>query len=133
MMSRDNVVLFDGICNLCNGFVNFIIERDKKKRFVFGTLQERNVQDILKIMKIEDGMQSVIYIESGKTYTESTAALRILKKLGGIWSLAFVLIVFPKFIRDGVYRWIAKNRYKFFGKRNECRMPEPSIEDRFIK
>jgi predicted DCC family thiol-disulfide oxidoreductase YuxK len=132
MSKKENLILFDGICNLCNGFVNFIIDRDKKGVFMFGTLQQERVKDMLEIMGLQNYRQSVIYIESGKTYTESTAALKILKKLGGLWSMAYVFVLIPKFIRDFIYRLIARNRYKWFGKRARCRMPESEITARFI-
>ena len=133
MELNDRIILFDGFCNLCNGFVNFVINRDRKSRFKFGALQSKTSDMLLNVFDKNNGkIYSVMYIENGKLYSESTAVLRICRKLNGIWPLAYIFIIIPKFFRDWIYRFVAKNRYKWFGKRDVCRVPEPGIEERFI-
>ena len=127
------IVLFDGVCNFCNGSVNFIIERDAKNYFRFAPLQSeigRKLLDKHGIDKTEN--DSVVLIENDKAYTHSTAALRIAKNVGGAWSWFYALIVVPKFIRDFFYKLFAKNRYKLFGKQDVCIMPTPKIRARFL-
>ncbi len=129
------ILFFDGECNLCNSSVQFIIKRDKKKKFLFAPLQsERGKQAVAEVqqqmLKVPD---SVILYYNGKYYSRSSAALRIARLLGGVWSLLYAGMILPGFIRDGVYEWIARNRYKWFGKRNECMMPTPELRSRFLQ
>jgi len=128
----ENIIFFDGVCNLCNGTINFIIDLDKKKHFKFAALQDEKSKRFLQPYGIGEDLYSFIYYEDGKVYDQSTAVLRIAKKLGGFWSLAYALIIFPRFIRNFVYQLIARNRYKWFGKKEYCRVPEPGIQDRFL-
>ena len=131
--SNNKIVLFDGICNICNSSVQFIIKQDKKKRFRFASLQGKFGQEFLKKYDLPaDNFNSFILVEEEKIYTRSTGALRMLKHLGGGWSLFYAFIILPKFIRDGVYNWIARNRYKWFGKKNECMIPTPDLRTRFL-
>lgn len=125
------VILFDGVCNFCNGAVNFIIERDRRDYFKFAPLQSDAGRELVEKFGL-GGVDSIILIESGAAYTHSTAALRIAKQLGGIFSLAYIFIVLPKPIRDFFYRWFAKNRYRFFGKKDECMIPTPEIRAKFL-
>lgn len=130
---EDKIVLFDGVCNLCDNSVKFIIKRDKKGIFKMASLQsevgkqlqEKYGQDTSKV-------DSVMLIENGKLYTKSTAALRIAKNLDGAWKLFIVFMVIPSFIRDIFYDFIAKNRYKWFGKHDACMIPDKSIKSRFL-
>lgn len=127
------VILFDGVCNFCNGAVNFIIARDKAGYFKFAPLQSEVGERLLAengIDKIET--DSVVLIEDGKVYTYSTAALRVARKFDGIWSWAYAFIVVPKPVRDFFYRLFAKYRYKLFGKKDECMLPTPEIRARFL-
>lgn len=127
------IVLFDGVCNLCNSSVQFIIKHDKKKQFRFASLQGNYGQSFLKKYNLPvDNFNSFILQEDDKVYTRSTGALRMLKELGGVWSLFYGFIIIPKFIRDGVYNWVAKNRYRWFGKREECMIPTPDLKERFL-
>jgi predicted DCC family thiol-disulfide oxidoreductase YuxK len=127
------IVLFDGVCNFCNSWVNFTINHDKRNFFQFAPLQSEKAIELLEKHGVDKAKtESVIVIENGKAYTYSTAALRIAKGLGGIWSLAYAFIVVPKFIRDGIYKWIAKNRYKWFGEKDQCMIPTPDIRARFL-
>ncbi len=133
-MKKDNpIVLFDGVCNLCNRAVQFIIKRDKKKQFRFASLQGKAGNELLKKFDLPANVfNSFILFEEGKVYTRSTAALRIAKKLPGGWKLLYGLMILPRFIRNAVYNVIAKNRYKWFGKRNECMIPTPELKERFL-
>jgi predicted DCC family thiol-disulfide oxidoreductase YuxK len=127
------VILFDGICNFCNGAVNFIIARDPEGYFKFAPLQSEIGEKLLAengIDKIET--DSVVLIEDGKVYTHSTAALKIARKLSGAWSWFYGFIVVPGFIRDVFYKLFAKYRYKMFGKQDACMLPTPEIRARFL-
>jgi predicted DCC family thiol-disulfide oxidoreductase YuxK len=131
--SSKKIILFDGVCNLCNRSVQFIIRRDKKKKFLFGSLQGKFGQEILKKYNLPaDNFSSFMLLENEKLYTRSTAALRMLKHLGRGWQLMYGFIILPGFIRDSVYNWIAKNRYKWYGKRDECMVPAPELRERFL-
>lgn len=132
MTETKHVVFFDGHCNLCNASINFIIDRDKNKKFYFSALQSEFGQKFLAKHGLGKIHSSFIYEEDGKVYTESTAAIRISKILNFPWPMAYVLIVIPRFLRDGLYAFISKNRYRFFGKKDSCRMSEPGLESRFL-
>lgn len=126
------LVLFDGVCNLCDSSVQFIIKRDPKKRFRFTFLQSDLGQKFLRQLKQPtEILESVILIYGGKAYFESSAALHILKIIGGLWALFYAFIVIPSFLRNFIYRIIAKNRYRWFGKKDSCMMPTPDIKERF--
>lgn len=130
---HQKVVLFDGVCNLCSSSVQFILKRDRKNQFLFGSLQGEYGQSVLRKYQLPvNEFNSFMLIEDNKLYTKSTGALRMLKHLGGGWSLLYVFIIVPKFIRDAVYNWIARNRYKWFGKKNECWLPRPEWKARFL-
>ena len=132
-MTKDQLIIFDGVCNLCNGTVQFIIKRDRKKKFLFTTYQSSAGQDILKQHGFPAIDQStVVYLKNAVPYFKSKAVLEILRDLGFYWNLLYVLIVIPPFIRDVVYDIIAKNRYSIFGKRESCMVPTSEIVDRFL-
>ncbi len=122
MQPKKYIILFDGICNLCNGTVNFILKRDKKYQFRFVTLQSDLGNELIEQYKIAPETDSVILIIQNRVYTESDAAIEIARKLPAPWNWLSVFKIIPKKIRDGVYKWIAKNRYRWFGKRDTCRM-----------
>lgn len=127
------IVLFDGVCNFCNGSVNFVIERDRENYFKFAPLQSETGQRLLDkhgIDKVET--DSVILIDNERVYTHSTAALKIAQKLDGAWSLFYAFIIIPKPLRDFFYRLFAKYRYKLFGRQEACMMPTPEIRQRFL-
>ena len=127
------IVLFDGVCNLCNGTVQFLLKRDKKKRFLFGSLQGKTGQEYLRKYHLPtDQFHSFMLIEGNVLYTRSTAVLRMLRYLGRGWQLLYVFIYVPQPIRDGVYKLIASNRYKLFGKKDACRIPSLDEKDRFL-
>ena len=132
MESEKPIIFFDGVCNLCNGAINFIIDRDPHSYFKFAPLQS----DIAKEYIPEDLIQktdSILYWHSGEISSKSNAALKIAKHLKGGWKMAYGFIIIPKFIRDFFYDLVARNRYSWFGKRDSCRMPTQDIKDRFLK
>lgn len=127
------IILFDGVCNLCNSSVNFVIRNDKKRIFKFSPLQSNYGQQFLKKHSISTiDTDSIILIVNDKSFTKSTAALHIAKHLSGLYPLLFVFIIVPKFIRNWVYDYIAKNRYKWYGKKESCMIPTPELKERFI-
>jgi predicted DCC family thiol-disulfide oxidoreductase YuxK len=127
------VVLFDGVCNLCNGSVRFIIERDPRARFQFAPLQSP-VADRLIGARVDRASlpDSIVLVDDGRLYVRSSAALRIARGLRFPWPLAWVFIVVPRPLRDWVYDLIARHRYAWFGRRDECMVPTPQIKDRFL-
>lgn len=128
------IILFDGVCNLCNNFVNKIIENDKKDVFVFASLNSEVGKQITDYLQIDTSiMESIILYEPGVSYDfKSTAALRILKEFGGLWWLTQIGYVLPQTIRDGIYDIVAKNRYKWFGKKDSCMIPTPELKAKFL-
>ncbi|MEO7539737.1 MAG: DCC1-like thiol-disulfide oxidoreductase family protein [Pyrinomonadaceae bacterium] len=127
-----SIVLFDGVCNFCNGAVNFIIRHDRARRFLFAPLQSDIGQELRAEYGIDESVDSIVLIEDNKAYLHSTAGLRVAKDLGGIISLAYALVIVPAFIRDFLYRTFAKYRYTLFGRREICMMPTPDVRERFI-
>ena len=132
-MLENDVIFFDGVCNLCNGAVQFIMARDPQNRFKFATLQSEFAKNYLSSfqLKVKHG-DSFVLLENGKVYEQSAAALRVAKKLGGLWPLLYGLIIVPPFIRNAVYKFIARNRYKWFGKQESCWIPTPELKSRFL-
>lgn len=134
--SRSNahpVVLFDGVCNFCEGSVRFIIDRDPKGKFRFASLQSEAGKQLAE----EHGgdtseLNTMMLIQEGKLYKRSSAALRIARGLRFPWHLAWAFIIVPPFIRDAVYKIIARNRYKWFGQKDACMIPTPEIRGRFL-
>ncbi len=128
------VVIFDGVCNLCNSFINLIIKYDSNNRFVFTSLQSEISQEITSHLKIDSkNKESIILYEQGVSYDfKSTAALKIMKEFGGLWYLTQVGYILPQYLRDGIYDIVAKNRYKWFGKRDICMIPSAEIKSKFL-
>lgn len=127
------IIFFDGVCNLCNGFVQFVITHDKKGYFKFAALQAEESKPYLKDCRIStEELGTVVLWENGKCFTRSTAALRIFKKLSGIWPFLYGAVIFPSFLRDFIYNLIAANRYKWFGKQESCMLPTPELKQRFL-
>lgn len=132
-MTQQPIILFDGICNFCNSAVNFTIKRNKKANIRFAAMQSEAGQRILKQYSLPlNEMQSFIFIDQGNVYFQSTAAIRVCRYLRGLWPLCYGFIIVPKFIRDGIYSWIARNRYKWFGVRQECMIPTADVKARFL-
>lgn len=129
----NTVILFDGVCNLCNYWVNFAIRHDRKNKLKFTPLQGETAKQLLPQFHINPtSLSSVIFIDGGKAYTQSSAAIQICKHLNGGWKLFYGLIIIPKFIRDFLYNVIARNRYKWFGKKGSCMIPTPELKGRFL-
>ena len=132
--SQSNIILFDGVCNLCSKTVKFIIRKDSKSIFRFASLQSEKAQLLLGHFKFSpDSLNTLVYIEDNRCFLKSTAVLKILQNLGGGWQLLYPLIIIPRFIRDMVYDFIAKHRYKCFGKNETCIVPLPEYKDRFLE
>ena len=128
-----NIVLFDGVCNLCNGLVRFIIKRDRTRKFKFASLQsEIGQQWLMQFGLAKNDFESFILVQGDKYYLKSAAALNTLRKLGGIWKAFYVFILIPRPVRDFMYNLIAKSRYKMFGKRDVCMIPTPELKERFL-
>lgn len=127
------IILFDGVCNFCNASVNFVIARDRAGYFKFAPLQSEIGEDVIERHGIDTTeTDSVILVEDNFAYTHSTAALRIARRLDGLWSWLFLLIVIPRPIRDVFYRLFARYRYRLFGRQDACMMPTPDIRARFL-
>ncbi|HYO14648.1 MAG TPA: thiol-disulfide oxidoreductase DCC family protein [Thermoanaerobaculia bacterium] len=127
------IVLFDGVCNLCSGSVQFVLKRDPEARFRFASLQSEAGQTIQAEHGLDPGvLSSVLLLEDGRLYRESDAALRIARHLPGAWKLLTVFKIIPRPIRDGLYRFIARNRYRWFGKAETCWLPTSELRGRFL-
>lgn len=126
-------VLFDGVCNFCNASVNFIIRHDKKDCFRFVPLQTTKGKQLLQQFQLDHlPLDTIVLIENGKVYKRSSAILRIVRKLDGLYPLLYGWIVIPPFIRDAIYNLIARNRYKWFGKKESCMVPTEEIKWKFL-
>ncbi len=133
LSSSYKIVLFDGVCNFCNASVNFIMKRDKYDRFRFTALQSETGLELQKKFNIDPSdLSSFILIEGNRFYRKTTAALRVGKALGFPWNLGYVFIIIPPFIRNIAYNIIARYRYKWFGKKETCRVPAPEEKEKFI-
>jgi predicted DCC family thiol-disulfide oxidoreductase YuxK len=132
-MDNNPVILFDGVCNFCNGAVNFTIKKDKHKTIRFAALQSDIGKTMLQQFGLpENDLRSFLFIENGKLYNRSTAVLRVCRYLKGLWPLCYGFIIVPAFIRNAVYDLIARNRYKWFGQKEECMIPTADIKARFL-
>lgn len=128
-----NIVLFDGICNFCNSSVNLIIDKDKDNKFKFAALQSDAGIELQKKFGLNpDNLKTFILIEDNKYYTKTTAALRVARDLKFPWNLSYIFIIIPPFIRNIAYNIIARYRYKWFGKRDACRIPTPEESAKFL-
>jgi predicted DCC family thiol-disulfide oxidoreductase YuxK len=127
------IVLFDGVCHLCQGSVKFIIKRDPKRQLRFASLQSDFAKKRLgSICFKPESLSSIVFIEKGKAYRESTAALKIAAYLRAPWKFLKIFKIVPRFIRDPLYRWVAKNRYRWFGKDETCWLPSPELRELFL-
>ena len=126
-------MLFDGVCNLCNGAVQFIVRRDRKGFFRFAALQSEAGGEILRRLgEPADDLATMVLVENGRVYKRSTAALRIARRLRFPWPVLVVFLAVPAFVRDGVYAWVASHRYRWFGKSEACLVPTPELRERFL-
>lgn len=132
-MNTQQIIFFDGFCNLCSSAVQFTIQRDKKNNFLFASLQSDFAAKTLAPFNLEQKSGgSIVLLADGKVYQRSTAALKVAKQLSGLWPLLYGFIIVPRFIRDAVYNYIAKNRYKWYGKQDSCWLPKPALKNKFI-
>jgi predicted DCC family thiol-disulfide oxidoreductase YuxK len=132
-ITKEHIVLFDGVCNFCNNSVQFILRKEKKPLFKFAALQseigKKLMQQFSSTSQLPD---SIIYIRDGKVFSKSGAALRICLALKGAWPLLSIFLIVPYFVRDFVYDVVARNRYRWWGKRESCFLPTPEIRSRFL-
>ena len=132
-LEEQNIILFDGHCNLCNSTVITVIKNDKKKRFKFAALQSDIGKTLLSKFEINTlNTDSIILIEANRYAQESTAVLKIARHLSGLYPLLYGFIIIPTFIRNSLYKYIAKNRYKWFGRKDQCMVPSPDLKARFL-
>ena len=132
-MPNPPIILFDGVCNLCNNSVQFVIKHDTENKFMFAALQSPPGQALLLQYNLPlEGFNSFVLIKDEKVYLKSTAALNVAKNLNGPVKLLYGFIIVPAFIRNAVYNFIAKNRYKWFGKKESCMIPTPALQSRFL-
>ena len=138
MTSESTILLFDGVCNLCNAVIRFVIRHDPPpSRFRFAALQSEVGRRLLRQHALPDQapdtlIDTFVVIDVGQAFVRSSAALHVLKKLGLPWSILYPLILVPRPLRDAGYRWIARHRYGWFGRRESCMVPTPEIRDRFL-
>ena len=127
------VLLYDGVCNLCNGMVRFVIRWDRKKEIQFASLQSETGKSYLEELGLPtDDFDTLVYLKAGKHFIRSSAVLEVLKDMGGFWRLFYIFIIIPSCLRDQVYRIVAWLRYRVFGKRDTCKLPSPEIKERFL-
>jgi predicted DCC family thiol-disulfide oxidoreductase YuxK len=128
------VILFDGVCNYCNSMVQFIIRQDKQQKFLFAPLQSDAGRQLLQAYQLpEKDFNSFVLIDKNKSYLRSSASLQVFKNLPWYWKWTQVFWIVPLFIRDGIYNFIARNRYKWFGKKETCMIPSPEVKMRFLQ
>lgn len=130
---EDNIILFDGVCNLCNGFVQFIIKRDKKNLYKFAALQSETGLHVKKTFGLSPTIDTVVLISKGKAYVKSDAVLNIAKQLGGILGILYFFNFLPLQFRDQIYDFVARNRYNWFGQKASCMVPTQELKSRFLQ
>lgn len=127
------ILLFDGVCNLCDGFVQFLLKRDKKGLYLFASLQSDMAKQLLEKYQVIDlGLETVVMIDGTQVYTHSDVALEVAKDLGGFYHLFSPLGFLPKKFRNRIYDWVASNRYRWFGKKESCMLPKREWRSRFL-
>ncbi len=127
------ILFFDGVCNLCNGFVQFVIKRDPKAIFRFAPLQSEQGKEVLQRAHLStEELSTVVLFWKDKIYTHSDVPLEVARLLGGGWPLFYGFRIIPKGIRNAIYDWIARNRYRWFGKKESCMIPTPDVKSRFL-
>jgi len=133
IMQNKSIVLIDGVCHLCQGLIRFIIPRDPKAKFLFAPLQSEIAAKLMSEAGLQPGqLNTVVLLENGAYYTESAAVLRIARRLRWAWPAAYIFIIVPRPIRNTLYRYVARNRYRWFGRDEQCLLPTPEIKQRFL-
>jgi predicted DCC family thiol-disulfide oxidoreductase YuxK len=132
-VNENPVILFDGVCNFCNGAINFVLKQDRKSVFRFAPLQSEAGRRLLQQYNLPtEEFESFVLIDQGKVYKKSNAALRVMNKLPWYWKESQIFRVIPTIFRDAIYDFIARNRYKWFGKKDQCMVPTPEMRSRFL-
>jgi predicted DCC family thiol-disulfide oxidoreductase YuxK len=132
-VNENPVILFDGVCNFCNGAINFVLKQDRKSVFRFAPLQSEAGRRLLQQYNLPtEEFESFVLIDQGKVYKKSNAALRVMNKLPWYWKEAQIFRLIPTIFRDAIYDFIARNRYKWFGKKDQCMVPTPEMRSRFL-
>ena len=127
------IIFYDGYCVLCSSLVKYIMRKDRNEIFWYSNLQSAFATELFKVqMKIGDLPDSIVYVRDGKAYFYSDAAIKIFMDLGGVYKLVFILYIFPKFLRDAIYKWVARNRFRIFGKRDTCYIPDENVKSRIL-
>ncbi|HAW52083.1 MAG TPA: thiol-disulfide oxidoreductase [Flavobacteriales bacterium] len=129
--NHTNIVFFDGLCGLCNKTVDFLIRIDRKDKLVFAPLQGETAKKHLSESQIKDP-DTIVFSQNGRLLIKSTAVIRILIEVGGMWSLFSIFRIFPKFVRDGLYDFVARSRFRWFGKRETCRKPTENERNKLL-
>lgn len=130
---KSPVLLFDGVCNLCNASVQWVLKRDRKGIFRFASLQSQTGQELLKAFGFsQENFDTVVLIDGEHIFTRADAPLEVVRRLGGAWSLLTVFKIIPRSVRNAVYDWVARNRYRWFGKKEACMLPRPEWKERFL-
>ncbi len=133
-MILESILLFDGHCSLCNAAVDFVLKRNTRKKLLLASIQGASGQRVLRHYGLPSTyLETLVLVEAGKVYLGSTAALRVARLLEGGWPLFYGFIIIPKVIRDQIYQWISKNRYKWFGRRDTCRIPTAGERTHFLR
>jgi predicted DCC family thiol-disulfide oxidoreductase YuxK len=128
----NKMILFDGVCKLCTASVRFVIKRDKKKIFRFASLQSEFARSVILKKNISNSVKTIVLLKGDKIYLRSDAALEITRELNGLWPCLYFFKIIPRFIRDTVYNFISQHRYQWFGKTEECWLPSPDLNARFV-
>lgn len=127
------ILLFDGVCNLCNGAVQTVINMDKNGQFRLASLQSETGQILLKKFNLPtEELSTVVLVDKEKAYLRSDVPLEVMRQLGSGWQLFYIFKIIPRFLRDGIYNWVARNRYRWFGKKEACMIPTPEVKQRFL-
>lgn len=127
------VLLFDGVCNLCNGAVQWVLLRDRRGIFRFAALQSETGQVMLQRLGFSaEAFNTVVLVDGDRVYTRSDAALEVVRRVGGLWPVLYVFKIVPRPIRDAVYNWVASNRYRWFGRQEQCMLPRAEWKSRFV-
>lgn len=135
MEQNKQIILFDGVCNLCNRFVQWVIKRDKRDTFRFAPLQGEIGMQLMQEHKLHpEKIDSIILVQPNAGYSvKSTAALKIGASMGGMYRALVIFRIIPVFLRDPIYDWVARNRYKWYGKRDQCMIPTPELKSKFLE
>ena len=131
-MCVQRILLFDGVCNLCNGAVQWIIQHDPKGNIYFASLQGDNGLNIREQYQIAPDLGSLVFIDNQRAYTKSSAVCRVCKYLNGLWKIGYVGLFIPKPFRDMLYNFVASRRYRWFGKKTSCWIPTKALRKRFL-